>query len=142
SLPDIFPGLELLRGLIAKSVLPTNLTQQFQSARSELEAAMKEVSQMLQQLDPTLVDAAKHAESKMLYQMDTLASRAAAAELRKHADIARFAEVLSNSLYPNKELQERQIAGIHFLARYGTSLLEKLYDAAKVNSPQHQIFYL
>jgi uncharacterized protein YllA (UPF0747 family) len=62
--------------------------------------------------------------------------------LRRHADVSRAAEYLSNALYPNKDLQERGIAGIYFLARHGTGLLEKLYESAATNCPDHQIFYL
>ena len=142
SLSDVFPGLEQLRTLLAKHSLPASLSLQFKNAKSELAASLALLTASLQQLDPTLVDAAKHAQSKMIYQLETLESRSASAELRKHADIGRHAEQLVNSLYPHKDLQERGIAGIYFLARHGKPLLNELYQSAKTNCADHQIFYL
>ena len=142
ALPDFFLGVEHVRKLLAKAVLPETLSKQFERAKSELLASLQRVTESLEKLDPTLVDAARNAQSKMLYQLDTLAARSAAAELRRHADIARGAEFLSNALYPNKDLQEREIAVTYFLARHGTALLKNLYDSAAINCPDHQIFYL
>jgi bacillithiol biosynthesis cysteine-adding enzyme BshC len=142
SLADVFPGVEHLRGLLAKQVLPAGLSSQFDRAKSDLQSTLEGLTQSLEKLDPTLVDAAKNAQSKMFHQLETLAARSAAAELRRHADVSRAAEYLSNALYPNKDLQERGIAGIYFLARHGTGLLEKLYESAATNCPDHQIFYL
>lgn len=142
SLPEIFHGVEHVRSLLAKHGLPASLASEFQNAKSELQASIERLTKSLQELDPTLVDAAQKAESKMLYQMETLESRSASAELRKHADISRHAEYITNALYPHKDLQERGIAGIYFLARHGASLLEKLYEAAATNCPEHQVFYI
>ena len=44
---------------------------------------------------------------------------------------ATHASAISNSLFPGKELQEREVGGISFLARYGQQLLLTLYDAAQ-----------
>ena len=54
-----------------------------------------------------------------------LQARAARAELLQSEILDRKAAFLSNALYPNKVLQEREIAGVYFLAR-----TDRIYCAA------------
>jgi uncharacterized protein YllA (UPF0747 family) len=96
----------------------------------------------MERLDKTLVDAADNAESKMRYQLEGLRARAARAELRQTEVLARHAQLLSNALYPEKTLQEREISGIYFLARYGKELLRNLYDAIHADCLDHQVISL
>ena len=72
------------------------------------------------QLDKTLGEAADNAGSKMQHQLESLRARAARAELRQTEIVGRHAQLLSASLYPNKTLQEREIAALSYLARHGT----------------------
>jgi uncharacterized protein YllA (UPF0747 family) len=78
----------------------------------------------------------------MMYQLTRLEGRAAAAEARKNAEIARHAEQISNALFPHKNLQEREFAGIVFIAKYGTTLLQQIFDRTELNCPDHQVLYL
>ena len=78
----------------------------------------------------------------MQYQLEHLRAAAARAELRQSELLARHSEVLSNSLFPNKTLQEREIAGLYFLARYGGELLQRLYDSIHTDCLDHQVIRL
>jgi len=42
-------------------------------------------------------------------------------------------------LYPNKALQEREIAGAYFVARYGMGFLREVYEAIRPDCLDHQI---
>lgn len=139
ALPDLFHGPEALRELLALRSLSPELQRSFHDAESSLAAALERVRQGLQKLDPSLVDAAARAQSKMLYQLGRLRGRAANAEVRRQQEIAQHAEWLSNALYPNKNLQERELAGVLFLARHGRELLRELYASMKSGCPGHQV---
>lgn len=142
TLPDLFHGSEALRDLLALRSLPPELQRSFDDADRSLTTALDSVRHGLQKLDPTLVDAAARAQSKMLYQLGRLRGRAANAEVRRQQEIARHAEWLSSALYPNKNLQERELAGVQFLARHGRELLRGLYESAKAGCPGHQVIAL
>ena len=114
-LPELFHGECELRDCIAARSLPSALKENFEQARRAVEDAMQRVSESLQKLDPTLVEAAARATSKMRYQVDRLEKRAAHAELRRSDIVARHAAQIENALYPKKSLQEREIAGLYFL---------------------------
>ncbi len=142
TLPDTFHGEEALRQKLAAHALPAELQGAFDSANSALENSLSLVRDALARLDVTLVDAAKVAESKMRHQLDTLRARAARAELTRGEVLSRHAALLSNTLYPNKGLQEREAAGVHFLAKYGVGLLQQLYDLIHTECLDHQVIYL
>jgi bacillithiol biosynthesis cysteine-adding enzyme BshC len=138
-LPDLFHGPEKLRELIAQRTLPSDLQQRFDEAKTSLEQSMKAVRDSLTRLDSTLTDAASHAEAKMHYQLGQLQARAGRAELGRNEVLTRHTESLSSALFPNKVLQERQIAGVSYVARYGTELLRSLYGTIHTDCHDHQI---
>jgi uncharacterized protein YllA (UPF0747 family) len=85
------------------------------------------------------VDAAETSRSKMQHQLEKLHSQAARAEAQKGELVARHADLLSNSLYPDRGLQERGIGAIYFLARYGEELLREIHTAIHTDCHDHQI---
>ncbi|MGZ4789200.1 MAG: bacillithiol biosynthesis cysteine-adding enzyme BshC, partial [Terriglobales bacterium] len=141
-LTDLFHGEEKLRVIMSQNVLPSSIQSDFADATRTVHIAMEKIRADLQQLDPTLVDAATTAESKMKYQVEQLEARAARAQLRRNEIIERHARQLSTHLLPNKELQEREIAGAYFLARHGLDLLHTLSEAASKDCPDHQVIFL
>jgi len=142
TLSDIFHGPELLRELLASRRLPSDALQRFQSAEQALEELLHDIRSSLERLDPTLVEAAAKSGAKMRYQLERLKMRAARAELRRNQQLGRHADELAALLYPNKNLQEREIAGIYFLARHGAQLLDQLLQWAQISCPDHQVVYL
>lgn len=141
-LPDLFLGPESLRELMASRILPKELQSAFDRAEASLEKSLAAIREGLARLDTTLVDSAGNAASKMQHQLTQLRSRAARAELRQTEVLNRHADLLCNSLYPNKILQEREIAGVYFVGRYGTEFLRELYDAIHSDCLDHQVMSL
>ena len=139
TLPDLFHGPEKLRETLAARTLPSDLQTRFAEAKAALEASMSSIRETLARLDTTLVDAASNAEEKMKYQLTQLEARAARAEAQRNEVVTRHAESLSTALYPNKALQEREIAGVSFVARYGPALLRDLYETIHTDCHDHQV---
>jgi bacillithiol biosynthesis cysteine-adding enzyme BshC len=142
SLPDLFPGPEALREHMASRTLPKELQSAFDQAETSLEKSMAAIRDGLSRLDSTLVDSATNAASKMQHQLTQLRARAARAELRQTEVLGRHAELLSTSLYPNKILQEREIAGIYFAARHRAEFLRGLYETIHSDCLDHQVISL
>ena len=138
-LSDVFQGPEQLRELLASRILPSDLRAAFDKAVRQLEKSLSEIESSLAKLDPTLVDAAQRAASKMGHQLTHLREKAARAEAMRSDVLRRHAVQLSNALYPHKNLQEREIAGVSFLARHGLELIESLYQLAAAGCPDHQV---
>jgi len=139
---DVFQEPEKLRKAVAARVMPAELNKRFDDAEKQLEAMLGSISEPLEKLDQTLVDAANRSVSKMRYQLKRLRERAAAAELRRDEVVSRKAAELSTILFPNKNLQEREIAGVSFLARHGIELIQRLHDMLQTSCPGHQVVNL
>jgi bacillithiol synthase len=139
---DVFEEPGALRQRLAAQSLPEDLQDAFAAISQSLKSNVAAIREKLVKLDPTLADAAQTAESKMEYQLERLKAQAAKAELRQADVIGRHAETLSHALYPGKELQERAVGGIYFLARYGMDLLRQLHDAIQSDCHNHQVLEL
>ena len=138
-LTDVFAGPEKLREIVAARALPQSVTRSFDRAAEHLEKALSTIQQPLEALDRTLLDAAENAGSKMRYQLQSLRDKAARAEARKNTELERHADELSTLLYPNKQLQEREIGALYFLLKYGTGLVAKLRSSLKPGCLEHQV---
>jgi uncharacterized protein YllA (UPF0747 family) len=71
-----------------------------------------------------------------------LQKRAAQAELRRTEILTRHAAQIENAIYPHKTLQEREIAGIYFYAKYGTALIDQLIELAQARCLDHKVLVL
>ncbi len=141
-LTEIFHGECQLRDCLAAKVLPADLTRGFEQGRQAVDEAANRIKKALEKLDPTLVEAAGRAASKMRYQVARLEKRAAQAELRRNEVLVRHAAQIENSLYPHKSLQEREIGALYFYANHGPELIHRLIEGAQARCPEHKIIRL
>jgi bacillithiol biosynthesis cysteine-adding enzyme BshC len=139
SLPDLFHGPDPLRQKLATQVLPADLQSAFDHAEKSLTESLAGVKSALERLDKTLVEAAGNAEGKIRHQLEQIRAKAARAELQKSEVAGRHADLLSSALFPNKTLQEREVAGIYFLSKYGLGLLKDLYENIHTECVDHQV---
>jgi bacillithiol biosynthesis cysteine-adding enzyme BshC len=139
---EAFVGAAKFGEILAARNLPPDVEAKFGTAQGALEQAIATMQEPLAQLDPTVAKAAEKSAAKMLYQFHRVRAKAARAELRRSEELRRHAAQLVHALYPEDHLQERQVAGVSLLARYGPQLLLTLYDAVQSSCAGHQIVYL
>ena len=139
---DVFAGPEALRYKLASRSLPEDLQGAIEAAQKSLDANLSAIKEKLALLDPTLVDAAETARSKMQHHIEKLHAQAARAEAQKSELLSRHADTLSNALYPDKGLQERAVGGMYFIARYGREFLQQIYSTIHSDCHDHQIVEL
>jgi bacillithiol synthase len=142
TLADTFRGPEKLQEQVSARALPQSILTSFDNAAGHLEQAISLMQGPLEKLDPTLVDAAQNAANKMRYQLQGLRDKAARAEARKNTELQRHADELSTLLYPNKNLQEREVGSAYFLLKYGKSLIQQLRTKLHLACLDHQVVEL
>ncbi len=141
-LPDLFLGPEKVREAIAARSLPPDLQERFSEAYASVERSMAALRESIGRLDSTLIDAAESTQANMSQQIDRLRARVARAEGLRNEVITRHADALSHALFPHKALQEREVAGVSFVARYGPGLLADLYQTIHPDCHDHQVITL
>jgi bacillithiol synthase len=139
TLPEVLQGPEKVREAIAARSLPSDLQGRFEEAHASVEKSMTALRESIGKLDPTLVDTAESARESMRHQVERLQARVSRAESLRNEVISRHADALNHSLFPNKSLQEREVAGISFVARYGVELLANLYQQIHTDCHDHQV---
>ncbi len=139
TLPELFRGPEKLREHVAGKALPDGIMKSFDAAAEHLEQAITLIRHPLEKLDSTLLDAAENAGGKMRYQLQGLRDKAARAEARKNSELQRHADELSTMLYPNKNLQEREVGSAYFLLKYGSSVVRQLIEKLSTACLDHQL---
>ena len=138
-LPEVFHGPEKVREVIAARSLPPDLQARFSEAYASVEQSMAALRESIGKLDSTLIDTAESTRTSMSHQIDRLRARVARAEQQRNEVITRHADALSHALFPNKVLQEREVAGVSFVARYGPELLANLYQHVHPDCHDHQV---
>jgi bacillithiol synthase len=139
---ETFVGPEKLEEIVASRAMPESIMKSFEGAAEHLQQDMRAIRESLEKLDRTLVDAADNAASKMTYQLQGLRDKASRAEARKNTELKKHADELSCFLFPNKQLQEREIGAAYFLLQHGINLIEKLKQDVKFGCAEHQVVLL
>ncbi len=137
-MPDVFLGPEKLREAIAARSLPPDLQERFEEAYASVERSMAALRESIGKLDSTLIDATENTRASIATNIDRLRAKVARAEQQRNEVITRKADALSGALYPHKALQEREVAAVSFVARYGPGLLGNLYETIRPDCHDHQ----
>ena len=93
-------------------------------------------------MDASLGKSAEVSGSKMLYQMNRLRRMAATFELQKEASLQKHADAITLNVFPDGHPQERLVAGVWFMARYGEGLVDRLVGVAANQCPGHVVVRL
>ncbi|MDQ2924650.1 MAG: bacillithiol biosynthesis cysteine-adding enzyme BshC [Acidobacteriota bacterium] len=143
-LPQIFEArnAEGLAQRLGARVMPIESKRKLAAVGNAMDAELAALTEYLNAMSAELGRAAGVSASKMRYQMARLRRLAATFELQKEASLRRHAEVLMLNLFPDGQPQERVVAGVWFLARYGEALPELLVEHAGQECPGHRVIYL
>jgi bacillithiol biosynthesis cysteine-adding enzyme BshC len=138
-LRDVLQPRDEFVNALARRTIPADLKEEFDRSNEHLDRLLAPLLRSLDRLDPSIGAAGDLAARKMRYQLKRLEARAARAHLRREEVLDRHAGLLSSILFPEKELQERKIAGIYFLARLGTDLVDTLVKEFRPECRDHQV---
>jgi bacillithiol biosynthesis cysteine-adding enzyme BshC len=141
-LPDAMTTAEELALRLGARAMPIPLKKKLSEVGNALETELAALTEYLGGMDASLGKAAEVSGSKMLYQMNRLRRMAATHELQKEASLRKHAEAITLNVFPDGHPQERVLAGVWFLARYGEGLIERLVKAAGNQCPGHVVLKL
>jgi uncharacterized protein YllA (UPF0747 family) len=115
----------------------------FQKFRERLDSPWKDLEKYVEQIDPTLREAAKNSFSKIQYQIDSLKSKAVHAEEKKNSSMVQQLGKISDYVYPEEKYQERFYNIVQYLNRYGWDFINTIYENIDIdNLGKHQVLYL
>lgn len=142
SLNDIFMGLNDLKAKVVSGLSENDIGTSFVTAENEIELVFDRIKESLFSIDKTLVDSSVRYKEKVLSALSELKAKAFKAQENKHETTIRQLTRISNLLYPNENLQEREINFTYFYNKYGNELIRKIYEELSINDFEHQIIVL
>lgn len=142
SMNDIFLGFDELKEKVIAELSENNIENVFHESENDIELIFDKLKENLFAIDKTLVDSSGKTKEKILSAINELKTKAVKAQENKHETTIRQLTRISNLLYPNGNLQEREINFTYFYNKYGRELIRKLYDEISVSEFEHQIITL
>jgi len=123
---NLWAGPQELRRKMESVSLPAELAQNFDRDKAQMEKTLTELASQIEKLDPTLTGAVSTAREKISFQLEKLRRKAGRALDYRSGLLAQYEQFLENLLYPNKQLQSRELCFLPFLARWGMEGLGEL----------------
>lgn len=139
---DIFSEPEKLKDKIIRSVSEVTLDEMFKDTSNKIEVALDQLKEKLFEFDKTISDASTKYKQKIFNDLDVLKVKALDAQKKKHEVTLRQVDKAINSLYPNSNLQERELNFIYFTHKYGLDILKQIFNELEINRFKHQIINL
>jgi len=141
-LPDAMTTPEDLAQRLGARAMPIEAKRKLAAVGNALDSELSALTDYLSGMDASLGRAAEVSGSKMRYQMNRLRRMAATSELQKETSLRKHAQAITLNVFPDGHPQERLIAGVWFMARYGDGLVEKLVGVAANQCPGHVVVRL
>jgi bacillithiol biosynthesis cysteine-adding enzyme BshC len=105
------------------------------SWKKEVEELTEKMKPLVGEVDPTLENSAGKASAAFFNELDKLKGKMyRSVKQQEKVQVNRIAKV-QEALFPNGNLQEREIAFIYFMNKYGSNIWDELYEALSGFSP-------
>ncbi len=139
---DLFDGPEAVLKKVVERSLDNDTTRLFDQTEQTFNDQLEKLRASLLAVDPTLADALKGGREKIFYQLQNLRTRFVHNRGNRDENTQQQLDRLFAILYPNKNLQEREINAGYFLARYGYDLIDRIYNEIEIDLFDHKLIYL
>jgi len=139
---DIFTDEETLVQKIVSASSDINIELIFKNALENIHNSLTPVNESLSIIDKTLGDLSSKSFQRIEETLNHLRIKATEAEKRKYESTIRQLTKVRNVLYPNNNLQERELNWIYFANKYGMDIIKWLHNELAINKFEHQILEL
>ena len=139
---DFFTDIDALKGRITASISDFKVEELFSNTFGTVSESLTSLKGGLESIDPTLVPAMESTLSRMQGALNGLKEKTLAAQVRQHEISLRQLDKVAISLFPNSNLQEREMNIIYYLNKYGLEFLRWLRSELVLDKFTHQIINL
>lgn len=142
TLKDVFSSLTDLKHKVIAGLSENSIDTSFINAENDIELIFDRIKENLFAIDKTLVDSSVKYKDRVISVFNELRNKAVKAQESKHETTVRQLTRISHLLYPNENLQEREINFTYFYNKYGIELIKKLFEEISINDFEHQIIII
>ena len=124
---------------LLRAQLPPSVERSMQDAERELAARLDAVIHAVPAIDPTLEGAARSTLGKMQHDLRALSGKIVQAAKRRDETLRRQFRHVRSQAFPGGEPQERSVAFVSFLNKYGPAFVERLAAELPVDAGTHWV---
>lgn len=124
---------------LLSSQLPEEIEGAMQEAEASIRRSMQRLIDAMPALDPTLAGAARTTMGKMEHELRALHSKIIHAAKKRDETLRRQFTRAQAQAFPHGEPQERALATVFFLNRYGPALVDRLLEQLPLDLGYHWI---
>lgn len=139
STKDFLQDPYVLKEKVVSSLSEHNLEDNFNQTSEKITEALESLTSLLNKVDNNLSSVAESSKSKISHQLDVLKNKSLKAQENKFDSALRQISKAQNLIYPNNNLQERELTILNFVNKYGFDFFDWLYNELKVQEFKHQI---
>ena len=136
---DIFIDVENVKKKIINSVEESSIDEMFDGLTKHVETAFDELKEKLIDLDKTIADSSNRYRDKIFGSINELKAKAEKAQQKKYEATLRQIDRAAVNLFPNSNLQERELNFVYFVNKYGEDFMKKIFDELQINKFEHQV---
>jgi bacillithiol biosynthesis cysteine-adding enzyme BshC len=143
NLDDYNKRIEDLESEYIEQTDQPDLEKIFGDWKQRIDSITDEKKSVIGEIDPTLKNTAGKASSTYFSELDKLKGKLyKSLKQQEKTQLERILKIQSN-LFPNGNLQEREIAFIYYLNKYGIELFDELLKSLENHEPDtHKLFHL
>ena len=139
SINDIFIDIESIKKKIVNSVEENSVDEMFTDINNQIELSFDQLKEKLIDLDKTIADSSNRYRDKIINSISELKSKAEKAQQKKYEVTLRQVDRAAIHLFPNSNLQEREINFVYYTNKYGGDFIRKIFDEIQINKFEHQV---
>jgi hypothetical protein len=139
---DFFTDIDVLKGRITASLSDFKVEELFSNSLGTVSESLTSLKGGLESIDPTLVPAMENTLTRIQGAMNGLKEKTIAAQVRQHEISLRQLDKVAINLFPNSNLQEREMNVVYYLNKYGLEFLRWLRSELVLDKFMHQIINL
>jgi bacillithiol synthase len=124
---------------LLEAQLPESVEHALREADDAVQRTLTHVADVMPALDPTLAGAAKTTMGKMQHDLQALRAKVIHAAKRKNETLRRQFSRAQSQVFPNGAPQERTLAVVYFLDKYGPVLIDRLLEDLPLDLGQHWV---
>ncbi len=142
TLNDFFLNADKIAEKVISRLSEKNFDTDFAAAQAEIENVIEGLKQNLLSLDKTIYDAADRYKQKIISTLMELKGKTNDAQKRKYETTLRQTTKTSLAVFPNANLQERELNYFYFANKYGKDFIKLLFEELAINKFEHQVINL
>lgn len=142
TLSELFAGVDSAKRKVIENSLDQSTVNIFAETENIFQEQLDKLQESLTKIDPTLAEALKGGKEKIIHQIAGLKTRFINNNAKREETLMRQVERTFTLLYPNKNLQERELNGYYFLARYGYEFINLIYRNCDLNLANHGVLHI